>query len=52
MEALQVLKYHVQQTDPLNFTEETSERDEKAEIEKEMLNAETLPDDLQGALDA
>ena len=47
MKALQVLKYHVQQTDSLNFTERTSQKEKKAEIEKKVLNSKTVSDNLK-----
>ena len=47
MEALQVLKYHFQQSDALNFTEGLSQEEEIKKIEKEIERAEKEPTDFE-----
>ena len=46
MEALQILKYHVQQGESLDFTKGLSQAEEEKEIETEMLRSEMEPENM------
>ena len=50
MEALQILKYHIQQEESLDFTKGLSQAEEEKEIETEMLRSEMEPENMQTLL--